>query len=154
LFSLKKLEVDLRPEALAFGTWLAEELCQYDSSREVNMEQLLGKIVLKAREQRLEEAELAAAMDVCVNLTEFYGCCVMANLTWFIINERKEENRSLARYLIAAATHFLDMKARKGQLTDMNIELAKFVLSKADQVGLSPLSAVSSELKKAVGYGG
>jgi hypothetical protein len=128
---------------------------QYDNSRQVNAEQLLGKIMQKVREQGLAEAELADGIDACISLTGFYGCCVMVNLASSVINGKKEENQPLARYVIAAATHFLDTKAKKSPLTEMEVEFAKFVLSRADQVGLSPFSTVSlEELKKAVGYGG
>jgi hypothetical protein len=152
LFSLKKLETNLQPEALALGIWLAGELNRYDNSSEVNMEQLLGKIMQKVREQELAEAELAAGIDVCMSLTGLYGCCVMVNLAHAVINGKKEEGQRLARYVIVGATNFLDMKARKGPLSEMEVEFAKFVLSKADQVGLSRLSAMSlQELKKAIG---
>lgn len=150
---MKKLQVDLQPEALALGTWLADELKQYQNSDEVNKEELLDKIMRKVREQELAEAELAAGVDICISLTALYGCCVMVNLASYAVEKKKEENQPLAQYITAAATSFLDTKANKGPLTEMEVEFAKFVLSKADQVGLAPLSTVSLEgLKKAIGY--
>ncbi len=152
---MRTLNGHYAPETLAFSVWLTGELNQHDNSCAVDLEQLLGKLVQKKAEGGLGDAEMAEGIDACMNLTGLYGCCVLVKLAAYIIDGKKEANQSLAHYIITSALYFLNARAKKGPMTEMDVEFAKFVLSIADQVRFSPFATRSlDELKEAVGYGG
>lgn len=156
---MRELKADYRPESLALSVWLTGELNQHERSSDVDLGGLFAKIVEKKVVNGLDEAGTAEAIEAAINLTRLYGCCVLVKLAAYIIDgknedQKKAQNQPLAHYITTSALHYLNARAKKSPMTEMELEFAKFVLSIADRIGFLPFATTSlDELKKAVGYG-